>query len=41
VADTCDFCDFLGVCGSQREARAERKRGDPRLADFLKLREIP
>ena len=41
VADTCDFCDFQAVCGGAREARAERKKGDPRLAAFLKLREIP
>ena len=41
VADTCDFCDFEGVCGTQKEARAERKEDDPRLADFRKLREIP
>ncbi len=41
VADTCDFCDFAGVCGSQKEARAERKQADPRLAGFRKLRDIP
>ena len=41
VADTCDFCDFQAVCGGARQARAERKKADPRLADFLKLREIP
>ena len=41
VADTCDFCDFQAVCGGAREARAERKKADPRLAAFLKLREIP
>ena len=41
VADTCDFCDFEGVCGAQREARAARKRDDPRLAAFLELRKIP
>ncbi len=41
VADSCEFCDFQGLCGSQREARAERKHADPRLAGFWKLREIP
>jgi len=41
VADSCDFCDFQAVCGRTREARAGRKKGDPRLAAFLKLREIP
>jgi hypothetical protein len=41
VADTCDFCDFQAVCGAARETRAERKKADPRLAAFLKLREIP
>jgi len=41
VADTCDFCDFQAVCGGARETRAERKKADPRLAAFLKLREIP
>ena len=41
VADTCDYCDFEDVCDTQKEARAERKRADPRLRAFLKLREIP
>jgi hypothetical protein len=41
VADTCDFCDFQAVCGRARQVRAERKKADPRLAAFLKLREIP
>jgi len=41
VADSCDFCDFQAICGRTREARAGRKKGDPRLAAFLKLREIP
>ena len=40
VADTCEFCDFVGVCGSRREDRAERKQADPRLAEFRKLRDI-
>ena len=41
VADTCDFCDFQSVCGAARETRAERKKADPCLGAFLKLREIP
>lgn len=41
VADSCDFCDFEGVCGTQKESRAERKKDDPRIREFLKLREIP
>jgi RecB family exonuclease len=41
VADTCMFCDFQAVCGPFREARAARKSGDPRLAAFKRLREIP
>jgi ATP-dependent helicase/DNAse subunit B len=41
VADTCDYCAFVGVCGSFREARARRKQQDPRLAVFRAIREIP
>jgi ATP-dependent helicase/nuclease subunit B len=41
VADSCRFCDFQTVCGPFREARAARKAGDPRLATFRRLREIP
>ncbi len=41
VADTCEFCDFEGVCGTRKEARAERKKDDPRLRAFLELRKIP
>jgi ATP-dependent helicase/DNAse subunit B len=41
VADDCMFCDFVSVCGPFREARAERKAGDPRLETFKRLREIP
>lgn len=33
--------DFQTVCGPFRENRAERKSGDPRLAAFKRLREIP
>ncbi len=41
VADSCRFCDFQAVCGPFRENRAQRKSGDPRLASFKRLREIP
>jgi len=41
VADSCRFCDFQAVCGPFRESRAQRKSGDPRLAAFKRLREIP
>jgi ATP-dependent helicase/nuclease subunit B len=41
VADSCRFCDFQAVCGPFRESRAQRKSGDPRLAAFNRLREIP
>jgi hypothetical protein len=41
VADTCDFCDYQGICGGAREARAGRKKGDPRLAAFQLMRAIP
>jgi RecB family exonuclease len=41
VADSCRFCDFQTVCGPFRETRAARKAGDPRLASFRRLREIP
>ena len=41
VADRCTFCDFKAVCGPFRVNRAARKSGDPRLASFRRLREIP
>ena len=41
VADSCDFCDYQGICGQAREARAERKKGDPRLGAFQRMRAIP
>lgn len=41
VADNCTFCDFQTLCGPFRENRAERKKDDPRLASFRRLREIP
>jgi ATP-dependent helicase/nuclease subunit B len=40
VADTCTFCDFQTVCGPFKENRAARKSGDPRLAEFKRLRDI-
>jgi RecB family exonuclease len=41
VADSCRFCDFTTICGPFREARAERKKGDGRLAEFRRLRDLP
>ena len=32
---------YEGICGTQRETRAKNKQGDPRLKEFLMLREIP
>jgi RecB family exonuclease len=40
VADECDFCDYQAICGPHREQRAARKKADPRLAAFYKMREI-
>lgn len=40
VADDCDYCDYQAICGPHREQRAARKKGDPRLAAFYKMREI-
>jgi ATP-dependent helicase/nuclease subunit B len=40
-ADNCTFCDYLPICGPLREARAQRKAADPRLAEFRLLRQIP
>jgi hypothetical protein len=40
VADACDYCDYLAICGPHREQRAARKKGDSRLAAFYKMREI-
>lgn len=41
LADTCEFCDFQAICGPEREARAARKRDDPRLAPLRAIREKP
>lgn len=40
VADQCDHCDFDGICGPHRQARAARKKDDPRLAAFQRMRAI-
>jgi RecB family exonuclease len=40
VADDCDFCDYVDICGPQKELRAARKKGDARLASFFKMREV-
>ena len=36
----CQYCDFLPVCGKDREAREEHKEGDPAVIRFLKIREL-
>ncbi len=41
VADSCDWCDYQAVCGPGREARAARKRDDPRLVRWRAVRELP
>ena len=38
--ESCQFCDVKAACGSGREQQAQRKKADPRLAAFLKLRDI-
>lgn len=40
VADECGFCDYQAICGPHREHRAARKKGDPRLAAFYRMREV-
>jgi len=35
---TCSRCDARPVCGEAREARFERKRGDPAAASFLEFK---
>src|SRR5207249_3964569 len=41
VADDCNFCDYQAICGPHRVPRATRKKADPRLAAFYRMREIP
>ncbi len=40
IADDCEYCDYLDICGPQKEMRAARKKGDPRLAAFYRMREV-
>ena len=40
VADDCGYCDFEAICGPHKEHRAARKKADPRLAAFYRMREI-
>ena len=40
VADDCNFCDYQAICGPHRVPRAARKKGDPRLAAFYRMRQI-
>lgn len=37
--DNCRYCDFDRLCPSRRDTAWERKKADPRLADYLKLSE--
>jgi hypothetical protein len=39
-AGHCGSCDYLTICGKDREQREERKAGDPAALRFLSLREI-
>jgi ATP-dependent helicase/nuclease subunit B len=36
----CKFCDFLPICGKDREQREERKANDPAVLNFLKAQEV-
>jgi len=36
----CDYCDFLRICGKDREQRERHKSGDPAVARFAGFREI-
>jgi ATP-dependent helicase/DNAse subunit B len=36
----CDYCDFLRICGKDREQRERHKSGDPAVARFARFREI-
>ena len=40
VADDCNFCDYVEICGPHKEVRAARKKSDPRLAAFYQMREV-
>jgi RecB family exonuclease len=35
----CDFCDYLTICGKDREKREERKAKDPAVRKFLQILE--
>jgi MoaA/NifB/PqqE/SkfB family radical SAM enzyme len=35
----CDFCDYLTICGKDREKREERKANDPAVRRFLQILE--
>ncbi|MGD0308924.1 MAG: hypothetical protein ABSC02_06505, partial [Acidobacteriota bacterium] len=36
----CDWCDFLPICGKDRERRQADKAKDPAVVRFDRLREI-
>ena len=35
----CDYCDYLPICGKDREQREERKANDPAVRRFLQILE--
>jgi hypothetical protein len=39
-AGHCGSCDYLTICGKDREQREERKAGDPAVLRFLSIRDI-
>jgi ATP-dependent helicase/nuclease subunit B len=39
-AGHCGSCDYLTICGKDREQREARKAGDPAVLRFLSIREI-
>jgi hypothetical protein len=38
-AGHCGSCDYLTICGKDREQREERKAGDPAVLRFLSIQE--
>ncbi len=39
VPETCRYCDYKLACGEGREARFERKKGDPAAGGFIAMEE--
>jgi hypothetical protein len=36
----CAYCDFLRICGKDREQRETHKAADPAVVRFARLREL-